>query len=111
MEVSNPIYMAPKMTVLTKIIILNIHFGLFCLMKLDGAIQCFHLESKTLVNGVQDMSQKIIHQGYLIRFAGNAHVYQTLESSWFISAGATGTHKAQFNLLICLLRNIFEIII
>ena len=41
MEVSNPIYMAPKMTPLTKIIILNIHFALFCLMKLDGVNRMF----------------------------------------------------------------------
>ena len=73
------------------------------------SIECFHLQNETLVNGVQDMSQKIIYRGYLIRFVGNAHVYQALESSCFISASATGTQKAQFNLLIYLLRNIFEI--
>ena len=36
MEVMNPIYMAPHMTTLTKMTILNIHFTLFCPMKGDG---------------------------------------------------------------------------
>ena len=35
MEVLSPIYMAPNMTALTKMTILNIHFALFGLMKRD----------------------------------------------------------------------------
>ena len=39
MEVLNPIYMAPNMTVLTKTTILNIHFH--CVMKRDGVDRMF----------------------------------------------------------------------
>ena len=61
MEVLYPIYMAPNRTALTKITILNIHFALSnetwrC------EIECFHFQNETLVNGVQDMSQKIINK-------------------------------------------------
>ena len=41
MEVMNPIYMAPHMTTLTKMTILNIHFTLFCPMKGDGGNRKF----------------------------------------------------------------------
>ena len=43
MEVLNPIYMAPNMTALTKMTILNIHFALFYLMKRDGVSRMFPL--------------------------------------------------------------------
>ena len=40
--------MAPKMTALTKIIILNIHFALFCLMKLDGVNRLFSFAKRDI---------------------------------------------------------------
>ena len=46
MEVLNPIYMAPKMTALTKMTILNIHFALFCQMKRDGVNRMFPLAKR-----------------------------------------------------------------
>ena len=46
MEVLNQIYMAPNMTLLTKITILNIHFALFCLMKRDGVNRMFLLAKR-----------------------------------------------------------------
>ena len=55
-KVLNPINMAPKMTALTKMTKKQKFwiFILHCLMKSDGA--------ETLVNEVQDMSQKIINE-------------------------------------------------
>ena len=41
MEVLATIYMVPNMTTLTKMIIVNIHFPLFCQMKLNGANTMF----------------------------------------------------------------------
>ena len=76
MEVFTTIYMVSNMTPLTKMIILNIHFPLFCQMKLKSVKQCFHFENDTLVNKVQDMTQKIIYWRILIMFVGNPQVYQ-----------------------------------
>ena len=45
------------------------------------------------MNGFQNLSQKIINRGYLMRFVSNAHVYQAPESSCFISASAIGTQS------------------
>ena len=60
-------------------------------------IECFHLQNDTLVNGVQDMSQKIINWGVvLIRFVGNPHFYQAPKSSSFIAARAIRAHEALF---------------
>ena len=59
-------------------------------------IECFHLEKETLVNGVQDMSQKIINWGVLIRFVGNPHVYQTPKSNYFIATPAIGALETLF---------------
>ena len=51
-------------------------------------IRCFHLQNETLVNGVQDMRQKVINREILIRFRGleyfskyaeNPHIYQAPE--------------------------------
>ena len=55
-KVLNPINMAPKITALTKMTKKQKFwiFILHCLMKSDGA--------ETLVNEVQDMSQKIINE-------------------------------------------------
>ena len=39
-------------------------------------MQCFHFENDTLVNKVQDMTQKIIYWRILIMFVGNPQVYQ-----------------------------------
>ena len=60
--------------------------------------ECFHLQYKTLVNGIQDMSQKNNRMA-LIRFVGgNLRVYQATESSCFIAARVTGAHETLFNL-------------
>ena len=40
--------MAPYMTELTKIIILNIHFALFCLMKRDGVDRMLPLTKRDI---------------------------------------------------------------
>ena len=48
MEALNPIYMAPDMTGLTKMTILNIHFALFCLMKCDGVNRLFPLAKRDI---------------------------------------------------------------
>ena len=69
MKFLNPIYMTLNMTAF--ITILNIHFALFCLMKSDGVNRMFHLQNETLVNRVQDMSQKVINLRVFIRFVGN----------------------------------------
>ena len=63
-------------------------------------IECFHLRNETLVNGVQDMSQKIINrESYKVcSFLGNSHVYQAPKSNCFIAARATVAHKALFNI-------------
>ena len=61
-------------------------------------IVCFHLQNETLVNGVQDMRQKIINRGVLISFVGNRSVLQGPESTCFIVAPALGAHEAMFNL-------------
>ena len=61
-------------------------------------IECFHLQNETLVNGVQDMREKIINREILIWFVDNPHVYQAPERSCFIAARATGAHEALFNL-------------
>ena len=73
MEVLNPIYMAPNMTALTKMTILNIHFAFFYLMKHDGVNRMFPF-AKRDSEWVQGMSQKIINCGVLIRFLSNPHV-------------------------------------
>ena len=59
--------------------------------------ECFHLQYKTLVNGIQDMSQKN-NRMVLIRFVDNLHVYQATESSCFIAARVIGAHETLFNL-------------
>ena len=41
MNVLNPIYIAPNMTALTRMTILNIHFALFCLIKRDSVNRRF----------------------------------------------------------------------
>ena len=48
MEVLNQIYMAPNVTALTKITILNIHFALFCLLKRDGVNRMFPLAKRDI---------------------------------------------------------------
>ena len=48
MEVLKPIYMAPNMTALTKMTILNIHFALFCLMKRGGVNRMFPLAKRDI---------------------------------------------------------------
>ena len=48
MEVLNQIYMAPNVTALTKITILNIHFALFCLLKRDGVNRMFSLAKRDI---------------------------------------------------------------
>ena len=45
MEVLKPIYMAPNMTVLTR-------------MNVMVLIGCFRLQNEALLNGVEDMSEK-----------------------------------------------------
>ena len=64
MEVLNPIYMAPNMTALTKMTKNKNFKYLFCIVwrSVTVLIECFHLQNETLVNGVQDMSQKIINR-------------------------------------------------
>ena len=46
-------------TKLTKMITLNIHFPLSCQMKFNGVNTMFPFQNDTLVNKVQDMTQKI----------------------------------------------------
>ena len=50
------------------------------------------------MNGVQDMSQKIIIREVLIRFAGKPRVYHAPESNFFIAARAIGANELLFNL-------------
>ena len=66
------------------------------------SVGCFHLQNKTLVNGVQDMNQKIINHGILLgfgdreyfqKYVGNPQIYQVPESNCFIAARAIGAHK------------------
>ena len=40
--------MAPNVTALTKITILNIHFALFCLLKRDGVNRMFSLAKRDI---------------------------------------------------------------
>lgn len=70
-------------------------------------IECFHLQNDTLVNGVQDMRQKVINRIVLIKFwsldyfskyADNPHIYQALESTCFITARASEAFEALFNI-------------
>ena len=98
MEVLNPIYMAPNMTALTKMTILNIHFVLFCLMKRDGVNKMFPFAKRDISEWGSRYEPKIIYRGILIRFVGNPHVYQVHESSCFIAAHAIRVHEALFNL-------------
>ena len=102
MEVLNPIYMVPNMTALTKMTKRQ-KFSIFllhCLLKRDGVDRMFpfgfHLENKTLVNGVRDMSRKKLTGG-VIRFVGNSYVYQAPKSNCFIAARAIGAHRGLFN--------------
>ena len=60
-------------------------------------IECFDMQNESLVNRVQDMTQRIINRGVLIRFLGNSHIYQTPETNCFIAARATGAHEVLFN--------------
>ena len=48
MEILNPIYMAPNITVLLKMTILNIHFALFCLMRHYGVNRMFPLPKRDI---------------------------------------------------------------
>ena len=48
MEILNPIYMAPNITVLLKMTILNIHFALFCLMRHCGVNRMFPLPKRDI---------------------------------------------------------------
>ena len=48
MKVLDQIYMAPNMTALTKIAILNIHFALVCLIKRDGVNSMFPLAKRDI---------------------------------------------------------------
>ena len=61
MEVLDPIYMAPNKWKKDK----KFEYS-FCIVwwNVTVLIKCFHLQNKT-VNGVQNMSQKIINQGVL----------------------------------------------
>ena len=72
-------------------------------------IECFNLQKETLLNEAQDMSQKKINRGVLIRFIGNPYVHQTPENNFFIAAGAIGANKVQLNLWIYLLRIFLEL--
>ena len=54
------------------------------------------MQNETLVNGLQDMSQKLINQVILIRFVGNPNVYQAPKGSCFIAACAIGEHEKLF---------------
>ena len=47
-------------------------------------IECIHLQKETLLNEAQDMSQKKINRGVLIRFIGNPYVHQTPENNCFM---------------------------
>ena len=64
MEVLNPVYLTPNMIALTKMTKRQKLwiFILLSLMKHDGLIEYFHLQNETWVNGVKDMSQKIIRK-------------------------------------------------
>ena len=55
MEVLNPIYMAPNMTVLTKMIILDTHFA--CLLKHDGVNGMFPFVKRDISKWVQDIKK------------------------------------------------------
>ena len=114
MEVLNPIYMVPNMTALTKMTKRQ-KFSIFllhCLLKRDGVDRMFpfgfHLENKTLVNGVRDMSRKKLTGG-VIRFVGNSHVYQAPKSNCFIAARAIGAHRGLFNVQTNLFWTFLEI--
>ena len=81
--------MAPNMTALKKMTIMNIHFA-------SLLIECFHLENETLVNGVQNMRQNVINRGVLIRFVGNPQAYQAPEINCFVAARANWAHEVLF---------------
>ena len=63
MEVLNPIYMAPNMTALTKMTILNIYFALFCLMKRDGVNRMFPFAKRDISEWGSRYESKIINRG------------------------------------------------
>ena len=79
------------MTALMKMTIWNIHFALVMVL-----IECCHFQNETLVNGIQDMDQKILNRAVLIRFVGNPYVYLAPESNCFIAAVAIGVYEALF---------------
>ena len=67
------------------------------------------MQNETIVNEVQDMSQKVTNREVLIRFRGlkyfskyaeNPHIYQAPECNCFIAARAIGTLEALFNVHI-----------
>ena len=61
MEVLNLIYMALSMTALTKMTKRQKIWSIHCAVSV--LIECFHLQNEILVNGVDDISQKIINWG------------------------------------------------
>ena len=69
-------------------------------------MESLHLQSETIANEVQDMSQKVINwwvlirfrgRGYFPKYVGNPHIYQAPKSNCFIAARAIGAHEALFN--------------
>ena len=55
-------------------------------------IQCFHLQNETLVNGVQDRSQKIINHGSY-KVGRQVSCLSIPKSNCFIAARAIGAQK------------------
>ena len=74
----------------------------------------FRLQNETLVNGIQDMNQKIINQGvlkkmvvkeYFPKYVGNPHIYLVSQSNCSIVAHAVGA--SHYSMYKCI--NILEI--
>ena len=62
MNVLNPIYVAPNMTALIRMTILNIYFALFCLIKRDRR---FPFAKRDISEWASRYEQKIINAGSL----------------------------------------------
>ena len=55
-------------------------------MNRDGVNRMFPFAKRDISEWGSRYEPKIINRGFLIRFVGNPHVYQALESSCFIAA-------------------------
>ena len=66
-------------------------------MKRDGVNWLVPFAKRDINRGLRYEPKSNQPRVILIRFAGNLHVYQAPESSYFIAARAIGVHEALFN--------------